>query len=145
MTLKEKVIVSAYTGYLMCDMSEVHKYIEELLGRPVWTHEIAIPEVQAEIQNKAREAFLNICNDKGDKQIRFKSEEDPKNVEPPIVPEYESYNSHTGAGDSEAFYRCPKCRSVFGSWSMYHQKQAMEPLHCPKCEVEFDKNWGDKL
>lgn len=41
MTLHEKVVLSAYTGILMCDMSEVHKYIEKLLGRSVWTHELA--------------------------------------------------------------------------------------------------------
>ena len=35
MTLHEKVILSAYTGILMCNMSEVHKYIEKLLSRPV--------------------------------------------------------------------------------------------------------------
>ena len=41
MTLEEQIIVSAYTGYLMCDVSNVHKYIEKKLGRPVWTHEMA--------------------------------------------------------------------------------------------------------
>ncbi len=29
MTLHEKVVLSAYTGILMCDMSEVHRYIEK--------------------------------------------------------------------------------------------------------------------
>lgn len=28
MTLHEKVVLSAYTGILMCDMAEVHKYID---------------------------------------------------------------------------------------------------------------------
>ena len=35
MTEKEKIIVSAYTGYLMCDFDKVHQYIEQKLGRPV--------------------------------------------------------------------------------------------------------------
>lgn len=35
MTLDEKIIVSAYTGYLMCDFSLVHAYIQKILGRPV--------------------------------------------------------------------------------------------------------------
>lgn len=34
MTTREKAIVSAYSGYLMCDMSEMLKYISEKLG---WT------------------------------------------------------------------------------------------------------------
>lgn len=29
MTYKEAVIISAYTGFLMCDFDDVHKYIEE--------------------------------------------------------------------------------------------------------------------
>lgn len=35
MTKQERIIVSAYTGFLMCDFSDVHKYIEEKLGRSV--------------------------------------------------------------------------------------------------------------
>jgi len=34
MTLHEKVVLSTYTGILMCDFSEVHKYIEKLLSWP---------------------------------------------------------------------------------------------------------------
>jgi hypothetical protein len=45
----------------MCDINEVHKYIEKLLGRPVWTHEIANPNIQEEIHNKSKEAFLQLC------------------------------------------------------------------------------------
>lgn len=41
MTYQECVIVSAYTGYLMCDFDDMHKYIEEKMGRQVWTHELA--------------------------------------------------------------------------------------------------------
>ena len=43
MTKREAAIVSAYTGVLIGDFDEVHKYIEELLGRPVFTHELAAP------------------------------------------------------------------------------------------------------
>lgn len=41
MTKREKCVVSAYTGVLMCDFADLHQYIEQLLGRPVWTHELA--------------------------------------------------------------------------------------------------------
>ena len=63
MTTQEKIIVSAYTGCLMCNFTEVHKYIEEKLGRPVWTHELARPEMQELIQEVCREDFLALCND----------------------------------------------------------------------------------
>ena len=35
MTKREKAIVSAYSGYLMCDMSETLKYLSEKFGKPV--------------------------------------------------------------------------------------------------------------
>lgn len=61
MTKKERIIVSAYTGFLMCDMDDVHKYIEEKLGRPVWTHELAAEHTQDEIREKTRADFLMLC------------------------------------------------------------------------------------
>ena len=60
MTLHEKVVLSAYTGILMCNMDEVHKYIEKLLGRPVWTHELASETLWAQIKEKAKADFLKI-------------------------------------------------------------------------------------
>lgn len=62
MTHKERVIVSAYTGYLMCDMPSVHEYIKKVLGRPVWTHELADSKVTAEIKEKCKPDFLSLCS-----------------------------------------------------------------------------------
>lgn len=61
MTKQEKIVVSAYTGVLMCDFSDLHEYIEKKLGRPVWTHELASEEVQKEIRQKAKDDFLELC------------------------------------------------------------------------------------
>lgn len=61
MNKREKIVVSAYTGVLMCNIDDLHKYIEELLGRPVWTHEIANEKMQAEIKEKSKAEFLEIC------------------------------------------------------------------------------------
>ena len=67
MTKHEKIVVSAYTGVLMCDFDDLHKYIQEKLGRPVWTHELAAESVWAEIKEKSKEDFLAICqHDDGD-------------------------------------------------------------------------------
>lgn len=60
MTLHEKVVLSAYTGILMCSMDEVHKYIEKFLGRPVWTHELASEALWEQIKEKAKPDFLKI-------------------------------------------------------------------------------------
>ena len=61
MTDRERVVVSAYTGFLMCDFDDVHQYIEEKLVRPVWTHELADKAIQNEIHEKTRPDFLTLC------------------------------------------------------------------------------------
>ena len=61
MTKQEKIVVSAYTGVLMCDFDDLHKYIEDKLGRSVWTHELASEAVSAEIKEKSKADFLAIC------------------------------------------------------------------------------------
>lgn len=63
MTYKEAVIISAYTGVLMCDFDDMHKYIEEKLGRPVWSHELASKEIQNEIRQKCKQEFLELCKE----------------------------------------------------------------------------------
>ena len=60
MTKREALIISAYTGYLMCDMSELHKFIEETLGRAIYTHELADDETLNELRDKVRDEFLKI-------------------------------------------------------------------------------------
>ena len=43
MTRRESAIISAYTGFMITkDFSDVHAYIEEKMGRPVFTHELPI-------------------------------------------------------------------------------------------------------
>ncbi len=66
MTYQECVIVSAYTGYLMCDFNDVHKYIEEKVGEPIWTHERANPNCQAMIRRAFKSDFLALCKHKED-------------------------------------------------------------------------------
>ena len=61
MTKEEKLIVSAYTGFLMCDWDDLHKFIEDTLGRPVWTHELADDKVKEEIRLRLKPRFLAIC------------------------------------------------------------------------------------
>lgn len=61
MTYRECVIVSAYTGYLMCDFDDMHKYIEEKMNRPVWTHEMADKEMQNNIRAAVKPDFLELC------------------------------------------------------------------------------------
>lgn len=58
MTKREAAIISAYTGYLIGDIGEMYKYINEIMGRTVFTHEISI--LFDEIREKAETDFKNI-------------------------------------------------------------------------------------
>jgi len=60
MTKREAAILGAYTGYLVGYFPDMHKYIEEIMGRPVFTHELASEEIEKEIQEKSRKDFMNI-------------------------------------------------------------------------------------
>ena len=66
MTDREKAIVMAYTGVTMLTgdkLSIFYKYIEELLGHPIMTHELADQDIQDEITRKSKEDFVALCKD----------------------------------------------------------------------------------
>lgn len=66
MTDKEKAIVSAYTGVAMLTgdkFSIFHKYIEDILQRPVFTHELANLQVWEEIKEKSKADFIKLCKE----------------------------------------------------------------------------------
>lgn len=60
MTYQEAIVVSAYTGYLMCNFSDMHEYIEKVMGRPVWTHEMADKRIMAQVRQATRPDFMAI-------------------------------------------------------------------------------------
>lgn len=67
MTLEERVIVETYTGYCMTSGDErnaVYKYMEKLLGRPVYTHELAQESVMNELHEKSKADFIELCKGK---------------------------------------------------------------------------------
>lgn len=61
MTHQERLVVSAYTGFLMTDWRLVHPFIEERLGRLLWTHEFADGNLWEEIREKRKPDFLALC------------------------------------------------------------------------------------
>ena len=66
MTDKEKAIVMAYTGICMLtgDKFQIfHEYVEDIMGRPVWTHELANKIVEEEIKARSKADFIALCND----------------------------------------------------------------------------------
>lgn len=64
MTLRERVIVETYTGYCMTsgeERDEIYKYMEKLLGRPVFTHMLADDNIVKELKEKAKDDFISLC------------------------------------------------------------------------------------
>lgn len=61
---REKAIIMAYTGVCMLSGDEFqhfHKYVEEIMGRPVFTHELADKAICDKIKEKAKPDFLKLC------------------------------------------------------------------------------------
>jgi hypothetical protein len=64
MTDKEKAIVMAYTGACMLcgDKFQIfHKYIEDIMGRPIMTHEIGW--LADAIKEKSKTDFIALCEE----------------------------------------------------------------------------------
>ena len=64
MTDREKAIVMAHTGICMLTREKYgvfHAYIEDIMGRPVYTHELATQSISEEIKEKSRNDFIKLC------------------------------------------------------------------------------------
>lgn len=62
MTDKEKAIVMAHTGICMLTSDKFqifHKYVEEIMGRPIMTHEIGL--LADVIKEKSKADFISLC------------------------------------------------------------------------------------
>ncbi len=63
MKKNEALLLSAFTGFLLVKyFHEVHEYIEEILGRQVFTHELANKKIHKEIQEKSKKEFIKIID-----------------------------------------------------------------------------------
>lgn len=73
MTDREKAIVMAYTGACMLTGDKLqifHKYVEKIMGRPIWTHEMA--QLADEIKEKSKDDFIALCADEGGSENPYK-------------------------------------------------------------------------
>lgn len=62
MTKHECAIIMAYTGACMLtekDFRIFHEYVENIMGRPVFTHEIGM--IANEIKEKSKADFIELC------------------------------------------------------------------------------------
>ena len=63
MTKAEKLIISAYTGFLMTNMDELHQFIEQKLGRSVRIHELTNKSVRDATREAVKDDFLRLCEE----------------------------------------------------------------------------------
>lgn len=61
LTKEQAAIIGVYTGFLAGPFSEMHEYIEKIMGRPVFTHELGDDKTVEQIQEKSKADFLAIC------------------------------------------------------------------------------------
>ena len=59
-TERQSVIITAYTGILCGDFSSFHNYVEEILQRPFFSHELANVEIFEEIKEASKSEFMGI-------------------------------------------------------------------------------------
>ncbi len=55
-TKREAAIISAYTGYMVGEFGDMQEYVEEILDRPVFTHEF--PELKDLIKEMSYNDFI---------------------------------------------------------------------------------------
>lgn len=60
MNKREGAIISAYTGILIGKFDDFHKYVEEIMNRPVLTHELADEKVFTRIKELSKNDFLSL-------------------------------------------------------------------------------------
>ena len=60
MTKREAAIIGAYTGILIGAFTDLHEYIEEILQRPVFTHELGSAKLVDEIKRLSKSDFMSI-------------------------------------------------------------------------------------
>lgn len=61
MTKREKQVVSAHTGIMMCKFAEFQEYVEEILGRRICMHELSDDNILNEIIEKSLREYVDIC------------------------------------------------------------------------------------
>lgn len=62
MTKRDLAVLMAYTGVCMLegeDFNIFHKYVEDLMGRPVFTHELG--KLANEIRERSKADFIAFC------------------------------------------------------------------------------------
>lgn len=66
MTDREKAIVEAFTGVCMLTGEKrnvFNKYVNEVMGKPIYTHELAYDCKRKELKEKSKDDFVELCRE----------------------------------------------------------------------------------
>lgn len=61
LTKEQAIIVSGYTGFLICQFSDLQNDVEKRMGRPVWTHEFGDESFTEQVEDLYREDFIALA------------------------------------------------------------------------------------
>jgi len=61
LTKEQAIIISGYTGFLICRFSDLHEDVEKRVGRPVWTHEFGDEDFFEEVKNLYHDDFIALA------------------------------------------------------------------------------------
>lgn len=61
MNRRTSAVLSIYTGFLLGPFDAMQAYAEELLGRPVWTHELGSQDLVDQLKALAKPELERIC------------------------------------------------------------------------------------
>lgn len=61
LTRQQAAVIGAYTGIACGPFGDIHEYIEKVLGRPVWTHELASRDMWDKIKTATNADFMDLC------------------------------------------------------------------------------------
>jgi hypothetical protein len=63
LTKREGAVLTAFTGKMIGSFSDFHEYAEEILERPIMTHEFGWPDVWEPLKERSRPDFIRICEE----------------------------------------------------------------------------------
>ena len=112
MTDREKAIVEAYTGVCMLvdeKRNIFYEYVNEVMGRPIYTHEFADRYIQEELKEKSKDDFVWLCKSTTVKEYKdIKLWEFVGLINANIDVEIEVRNA-----DNEELFKCDSISHVF--------------------------------
>lgn len=62
-TKEQAVVLSGFTGILMCNFGDLHGDVEKRMGHPVWTHQFGSQEFSEKVKQLYRDDFMALLPD----------------------------------------------------------------------------------